>query len=92
MTGTINEDGTIGPVGAIYEKAKASKDVGATLFLVPVNKSTEYTYKRERRCQKFDFIEYCTINYIPEQINIGKELNITVKEVEDIGEALHYFK
>lgn len=35
MTGTINPDGSIGPVGGILEKAEAAAKAGATLFLVP---------------------------------------------------------
>ncbi|MEM7819251.1 MAG: S16 family serine protease [Candidatus Aenigmatarchaeota archaeon] len=91
ITGTINEDGTIGPVGAIYEKALAAKNANATIFLVPQDQSTQYGYKRERECKKFDFIEYCSIKYIAEKINIGESLNITVKEVRNIDDAVKYF-
>ncbi len=35
MTGMINPDGTIGPVGGILEKASAAASVGAKLFLIP---------------------------------------------------------
>ncbi len=34
-TGTINPDGTIGPVGGIPEKAQGAKDAGIRLFLYP---------------------------------------------------------
>lgn len=36
MTGTINVDGSIGPVGGIPEKARAAAERGARLFLYPV--------------------------------------------------------
>jgi PDZ domain-containing protein len=34
-TGTIAEDGTVGEVGGVHEKAIAARDAGATVFLVP---------------------------------------------------------
>ncbi len=35
MTGTINPDGTIGPVGGIYHKLDGAKKVGMTKVLIP---------------------------------------------------------
>ncbi len=34
-TGTIDEDGTVGTVGGVHEKAIAARDAGADVFLVP---------------------------------------------------------
>jgi PDZ domain-containing protein len=38
-TGTINEDGSVGAIGALEQKAVAVKDAGGTLFLVPAGQS-----------------------------------------------------
>jgi PDZ domain-containing protein len=38
-TGTINEDGAVGAIGAMVQKAVAVRDAGATLFLVPAGQS-----------------------------------------------------
>lgn len=38
-TGTINEDGTVGAIGALEQKAVAARERGATLFLVPKGQS-----------------------------------------------------
>jgi PDZ domain-containing protein len=38
-TGTINEDGSVGAIGALEQKAIAARDAGATLFLVPAGQS-----------------------------------------------------
>lgn len=38
-TGTINPAGSIGPVGSILEKAEASHDAGAAIFLIPSGQS-----------------------------------------------------
>ncbi len=34
-TGTINPDGTVGPIGGVHQKTVAVRDSGAELFLVP---------------------------------------------------------
>ena len=41
MTGTINPDGSIGPVGGIYYKIIGAKRVGKTTVLIPVGKTHE---------------------------------------------------
>jgi predicted ATP-dependent protease len=41
ITGTINEDHSIGKIGAARAKALAAKENGATLFLVPVGQKSE---------------------------------------------------
>ena len=40
-TGTMNEDGTVGAIGALRQKSIAVRDAGATLFLVPAGQSDE---------------------------------------------------
>jgi uncharacterized protein len=91
ITGTINPDGSIGAVGAVAEKAKASKDVGATLFLVPEGQGTEISYKPIQKCEKVGPILYCTTKYKTEKIDISESVGITVKEVSTVDEALKYF-
>jgi len=91
ITGTINPDGTIGLVGGIEEKAKASKDVGIEMFLVPEGQGTEITYMPKRDCRQVGPILYCTTEYSMKKVDISKEVGITVKEVSNIEEALKYF-
>lgn len=45
MTGTIQENGSIGQVGSVLEKAKAANDAGARLFLVPSGQSVVTMYR-----------------------------------------------
>lgn len=40
-TGTINEDGTVGAIGALEQKAVAVRNAGASLFLVPAGQTDE---------------------------------------------------
>lgn len=91
MTGTINPDGSIGKIGAVYEKALAAKENGATLFLVPVGQSLTDITNRTRVCETRGGYQVCKINYNTKAINIGEELNMTVREVANIGDAYQYF-
>lgn len=91
ITGTINPDGTIGPVGAILAKAKASKDVGAETFLVPKNQGTQVNYKPIKNCEQIGPITFCQTEYKPERIDISSDVGIQVVEVSTISEALNYF-
>jgi uncharacterized protein len=91
LTGTINPDGTIGPVGGIAEKAKAAKDVGATLFLVPEGQGVQTRYKPVEQCEKIGSLTYCTTEYKKEKVNITASVGIEVVEVSNVEEALKYF-
>jgi uncharacterized protein len=87
LTGTIEEDGSIGPVGAISQKIAAAKQFGAKLFLVPKGSLVEISsWQREQKCTKKDGITWCEINYVP----IPKDLGIEIKEVKDISQVLEY--
>ncbi len=91
ITGTINEDGTIGQVGAVYEKAKAAKDFGIKIFLVPKDQSIETELIPKKECTKVMNFEFCTITYEVNKINIGEKVGIKVIEVSNIEEAIKYF-
>lgn len=91
ITGTINHDGTIGPVGQVLEKAKAAKKIGARLFLVPVMQSHEVTYDTRKYCEQMGSAQICTTETVPKSVNVSKEAGIDVREVRDISEALNYF-
>lgn len=91
ITGTINHDGSIGPVQAILPKAKAAREHNATLFLVPLLESREVTYETRKHCETFGATEYCTEEQIPKYINISQEAKIEVKEVGTIEDAMKYF-
>lgn len=91
ITGTINHDGTIGPVQGILPKAKAAKENNASLFLVPLLQSREITYETREHCEKFGPTEFCTTEQIPKKVNISEEAGIEVKEIGKITEAMNYF-
>ena len=91
ITGTINEDGSIGEAGAILEKARAAKEINIKTLLVPVNQSKEISAGKTKYCKTINSIEYCEITYEQEMVEIGEELNMTIAEVSNIGEAMNYF-
>jgi uncharacterized protein len=91
ITGTINPDGTIGPVGGIVPKSKAAKDIGAKLFLIPEGQGEQVNYKPKEECKTIGFFTYCKIEYIPEKITVSKISGIEVREVSNINDALKYF-
>lgn len=72
MTGTINPDGTIGPVGGIQYKLDAAAKDGIKTFLVPMGHRTEVD---ESTNQSVDLIQK------------GQLAGVQVKEVATLGEA-----
>ncbi|MBI2579059.1 MAG: hypothetical protein HYW26_05085 [Candidatus Aenigmarchaeota archaeon] len=90
MTGTIEPDGSIGRVGAIVEKARAAKDAGATMFLVPKGQATSTELKRQRECRNVGFINYCEVTYKQQSANITGIAGISVVEVRNVGDAARH--
>jgi hypothetical protein len=72
MTGSINPDGTIGPVGGIAFKLKGAQDAKKTRFAVPLG-------QRHQR-------NVCT-HKEEDLITLGQSLGIEVAEVGDVREA-----
>ena len=91
ITGTINHDGSIGPVGGIVAKGKAAKKYGMKLFLVPLGQSYQTVYQEVKHCEKYGFMTFCTTEIKPKKVDVAKEIGIEVREVENVQEALKYF-
>lgn len=90
VTGMVAPDGSVGPVGGIYEKAWAASRKGVKLFLVPPGQSVVVEYKRvERRIGPF--IVY---SVEPVKVNLSsyapKHWGLRVVEVATVREAIHY--
>jgi len=92
ITGTINHDGSIGPVSEILEKAKAVKQARAEIFLVPVSQSYDVEYDTSEHCQKFGTTEICSNETKTNEVNVSEQAGIKIVEVENINEALKYFE
>jgi uncharacterized protein len=76
MTGTINPDGTVGPVGGIPLKVDGAKEAKKTVMLIP---------KGQRNSADPNTGELVDV------VDIGTEQNIKVKEVSDVYEAYAEF-
>ncbi len=72
MTGTINPDGTVGPVGGIPHKLQGAAEAGKKLVLVPVGQRYDYDYNQQQ--------------YV-DLVDVGRQLGIEVREVSNIYEA-----
>jgi predicted S18 family serine protease len=90
ITGSVNHDGSVGPVGNVMEKAVASKEAGAELFLVPMTQSSEVTYKTREYCEKIGWVDFCTTETYPVKVNIEEDAGIDVEEVMDIEDVMEY--
>lgn len=91
ITGVISEDGSIGPAGAILEKARTAKEHGIKTFLVPVNQSFESKIRPERECKLADSIEYCSIRYVEKGRTVSEITDLQILEVARLEEAMRYF-
>jgi len=91
ITGTLNDYGVIGQVSGIVEKARAAKDQGMNLFLVPKDQKMYTTYIQEKKCEKYIFTTICRTETIPKTVDVEDEVGISVIEVRNIQEALKYF-
>jgi len=91
MTGMINPDGSIGPVGGIKEKIDAAHSVGARRFLIP--KGQKFVYELQTKTINVGGI--IEIVQKPVYINVveyaREKYGMEVIEVENINDALLYF-
>ncbi len=87
ITGSIELDGSIGPVGKVLEKAAAVKKAGYVRFLVP--KGEGITSEDKTDCVKKDFengfYESCTS--VPIQVNIQNKTGLEIIEVTNFTQA-----
>lgn len=92
LTGTIDNEGNIGPIGGVVEKAQAAKAGGKTLFLVPGANSELVTYKYvERKVGSFTLIERKP-EVVDTEKYIEKNVGIDVEYVNTIDDVLRYEK
>ncbi len=90
MTGMINPDESIGPVGGIPYKLEAAAAKNATLFLIPQGQST-VTVRKTTGSTNGTFIISQVKEETVDVVELGKKLNVTVKEVSTIEDAVLVF-
>ncbi len=90
MTGMINPDGSIGPVGGLVDKLDAVSKAGYKYFLIPLGQRIVYVEKRI--VKKLPWGYYETIKYEPvDLVKLGEEKGVKVIEVGSIFDAMKYF-
>jgi hypothetical protein len=72
MTGTVNPDGSVGPVGGIPHKIEGAAAAGKTTVLVPGSQRYDYDY---------------ALGQSVDVVQVGQSLGVEVKLVSDIYEA-----
>src|SRR6185312_12773036 len=91
MTGTIEDDGSIGKIGGVSEKADAAGKYGAKIFLVPIGQAiTQVQSCDEKRAGSFVY-RTCTSQDQPLSDLTEKEFGMKVIEINSISDALSYF-
>ncbi len=91
VTGMIAPDGSVGPVGGVFEKTEAVYRSGGKVFLVPPGQTVvTRIVTRKRKIGPFEIVypEYTKINLTEYAM---REWGIIIKEVIDISEVFYYF-
>jgi predicted S18 family serine protease len=95
MTGTIEDDGSIGPVGGVLEKAQAASENGIKIFLVPKGSINLVYYERQVTQRQVGPFVLSQVNYVPKKLNLAtyamEQWKLEVLEVANISEAQKYF-
>ncbi|KUK45148.1 MAG: Uncharacterized protein XD72_0552 [Methanothrix harundinacea] len=96
ITGTINEDGSVGRIGGVLEKTKAVSASGYKNFLIPMGQSDITYYERQIQRRPIDSgIDVLISEYVPKTLDLSEtakdELGLNIIEVSDVEEALPYF-
>lgn len=74
ITGTINEDGSIGNVGGVYEKAKIAKQSGLAYFLTPPQGIYDRIMLRPLKDENFTILEVENISQAESFLMDGKNI------------------
>lgn len=90
LTGTIDNEGNVGAIGGVFEKAEAAEAGGKTLFLLPRENSELVIYDlQERKIGGITIVER-----VPEVVDaedyIEEEVGIDIQYVDTIDDVLRY--
>ena len=90
MTGMIEPDGTVGPVGGVPEKLEAMAKVGVKVFLIPKGQAVVKGMRRIIENRTIGNTVIISERVVPVTINVtklGEKLGVKVIEVGSIAEA-----
>ncbi len=88
LTGTIDQDGNVGAIGGVVEKAQAAKDSGKSLFLLPRSNADLLLYTQQSR-------QYYGVTYIQQIPNtvdaktyVESNIGVPVQYVDTIDDVV----
>jgi hypothetical protein len=88
LTGTIDQDGNVGAIGGIPDKAQAAKDAGKTLILLPRANANLVTYTQQTR----QYYGFTVVRQIPTTVDaktyVETNIGIPVQYVNTIDDVL----
>ena len=92
ITGTIEEEGHIGQVDAVFEKAVAAEKKGMKLFLVPKGQKEYIHYERKVGKRKIFGFPIEWVYYTPKELDLGEYMagKMNVEEVSTIDDVVTY--
>lgn len=92
VTGTVESEGRIGEVGMILPKAKAAKEKGFKLLLVPIGESRTTKQKEECREEVIGNTIFRECRSVTVEVSVADEVGIEVREVSNVMEAYGIMK
>lgn len=92
LTGTIQPDGTIGPVGGVPQKADAAGKYGATTFIVPKGEATTFVQECTEKKEGAFYFRNCRSE--PRDLSpiLEEKYNMKVVEATNLESVLKYFE
>ena len=92
LTGTIQPDGTIGPVGGVPQKAEAAGKHGAKIFIVPKGESTTFVQECTEKKEGAFYFRNCRSE--PRDLSpiLEEKYGMKVVEATDLKSVLEYFE
>jgi len=86
MTGTIAEDGSIGPVGGVFEKSQEAANIGIKLFMIPRGEARQ-TVKLPSGVQNISLPDYALKEWgmkVVEVSNLDESFKLAFSNIEKI--------
>jgi predicted ATP-dependent protease len=88
LTGTIDENGNVGAIGGIPEKAQAAKDAGKSLILLPRDNAQLVIYTQQTR----QYYGFSVVRQVPATVDaktyVENNIGIPVQYVDTIDDVL----
>lgn len=88
LTGTIDQDGNVGAIGGVVEKAQAAKDSGKSLFLLPKANADLLQYTQQTR----QYYGFTVVQQIPSTVDaktyVEANIGVPVQYVDTIDDVL----